>query len=203
MWNATILEGQEYPIWRRKSFEKTNPISWESFLHIPSPKWTDLRFSYARGLWYLLPFRGPIRMTNYNFHGHVQYCITIRYYSCSIDIYRNVKDVKCHNFGKLGISHFEKAGHLSSGQLDLTLYHSSLHSCSIWQIQKCGRLQNATLWKVRNILFWESRILQNSPQKLGQFSLISLYHLTSVHDPLYSGSVKSSTFKGTYQIDNL
>ena len=40
-------------------------------------------------------------MINYNFHAHVQYCITIQYLSCSIDIYRNVKYVKCHNFGKL------------------------------------------------------------------------------------------------------
>ena len=110
----------------KEKFWKTNPKSCKSFLHIPSPKWTDLRFPYARGLWYHLPFRGPIRMINYNFHAHVQYCITIHYLSCSIDIYRNVKDVKCHNVGKLGISHFEKAGHLSSGQLDLTLYHSSL-----------------------------------------------------------------------------
>ena len=104
----------------KEEFWKTNPKSCKSFLHIPSPKRTDLRFPYARGLWYHLPFRGPIRMINYNFHAHEQYCITIHYLSCSIDIYRNVKDVKCHNFGKLGISHFEKAGHLSSGQLDLT-----------------------------------------------------------------------------------
>ena len=104
----------------KEEFWKTNAKSCKSFLHIPSPKRTDLRFPYARGLWYHLPFRGPIRMINYSFHAHEQYCITIQYLSCSIDIYRNVKDVKCHNFGKLGISHFEKAGHLSSGQLDLT-----------------------------------------------------------------------------------
>ena len=104
----------------------THPKSCKRFLHIPSPTWADLKFSYARGLWYHLPFMGPIRMINYNFHAHVQYCITIHYLSCSIDIYRNVKDVKCHNFGKLGISHFEKAIHLSSGKLDLTLYRSSL-----------------------------------------------------------------------------
>ena len=63
-------------------------------------------------------FRGPVRLTNYNFHTHVQYCITIHYHSCSIDKYRNVEGPKCHNIGRLGISHFEKAGHLSSGQLD-------------------------------------------------------------------------------------
>ena len=114
------------PFGEGKVLQNLNPKSCKSFLHIPSPKRTDLRFPYARGLWYHLPFRGHIRMINYNFHPHVQYCITIHYLSCSIDIYRNVKDVKCHNVGKLGISHFEKAGHLSSGQLDLTLYHSSL-----------------------------------------------------------------------------
>ena len=62
---------------------------------------------------------GPIRLTNYNFHAHVQYCITIHYHSCSIDKYRNVEGPKCQ------------------------------------------------FWKVRNILFWEQRVLQNSPQKLG------------------------------------
>ena len=89
---------------------KTQPKSWKSFLHILSPTWADLRFPYARGLKYQLPFRGPIRLTNYNFHTHVQYCITIHYHSCSIDKYRTVKDANCHNFGRLGISCFEKKG---------------------------------------------------------------------------------------------
>ena len=55
----------------KEEFWKTHPKSCKSFLHIPSPKRTDLRFPYARGLWYHLPFRGPIRMINYNFHAHV------------------------------------------------------------------------------------------------------------------------------------
>ena len=63
---------------------------------------------YARDLKYHLPFRGPIRWTNYNFHPHVLYCITIHYQSCSIDKYRNMKDVKCQHFERLGISHLEK-----------------------------------------------------------------------------------------------
>ena len=61
------------------------------------------------GVWDIINLSwGPIRWTNYNFHPHVQYCITIQYLSCSIDKYRNVKDVKCHNFERLGISHLEK-----------------------------------------------------------------------------------------------
>ena len=93
----------------KAGFCKTHPKNWESFPHIPSPTWTDLRFPYARGLWYHHPLRGPIWLTNYNFHPHGLYCITIHYHSCSIDIYRTVKDVKCHNFrGRLGISHLEK-----------------------------------------------------------------------------------------------
>ena len=55
---------------------------------------------YARGLTYHhLPFMGPIRLTNYNLHAHVQYCITIHYNSCSIDKHRNVDGPKCCTFG--------------------------------------------------------------------------------------------------------
>ena len=92
----------------KAGFCKTHPKSWKTFLHIPSPTWADLRFPYARGLKYHLPFRGPIWLTNYNFHTFVQYYITIHYHSCSIDKYRNVKDANCQNFGRLGISHLEK-----------------------------------------------------------------------------------------------
>ena len=35
---------------------------------------------------------------------------SIHYHSCSIDKYRNVEGLKCHNFGRLGISYFEKEG---------------------------------------------------------------------------------------------
>ena len=92
----------------KAGFCKTHPKNWESFPHIPSPTWTDLRFPYARGLWYHHPLRGPIWLTNYNFHAHVQYCTTIHNHGCSIDKYRNVKDAKCQNVGRLGISHLEK-----------------------------------------------------------------------------------------------
>ena len=94
----------------QEGFCKTHPKSWESFLHIPSPTSAYLRFPCARGLRYHLPFWRPIRLTNYNFHGHVQYCITIHYHSCSIDKYRNVECPKCHNSGSLEISHFEQEG---------------------------------------------------------------------------------------------
>ena len=85
---------------------------------------------YARGLRYHLPFRGPIRLTNCYFHTHVQYCITFHYHMCSIDKYVNVEGPKCHNFGRLGISHLSR------------------------------------------------RVLQNSPQKLGEFPSHSFSHLS-------------------------
>ena len=94
----------------KEGFWKTHPKSCKSFLHIPSPTWANLRFPYARGLRYHHPLRGPIWLTNYNFHAHVQYCTTIHYHGCSIDKYRNVKNAKCQNFGRLGISHLEKEG---------------------------------------------------------------------------------------------
>ena len=113
MWkvqNATILKGWEYPVLRRKDFAKLTPNTGRlssTFLLPPELIWGPPN---ARGLWHHLLFRGPIRLTNYNFLAHVQYCITIPYHSCSIDKYRNVEDVKCHNFGRLGISHVEQEG---------------------------------------------------------------------------------------------
>ena len=92
-----------------EEFCKTHSKSWEIFFHIPSI-WADLRFPHALGLRYHLPYSKPIRMTNYNFHAHVQYCITFHYPGCSINKYRNVECPKCNNFGRLGISHFEKEG---------------------------------------------------------------------------------------------
>ena len=83
---------------RRKGFTKLTPKAGRvssTFLLPPELIWGS---PYARGLRYHLPFRGPIRLTNYIFH--VQYNITIHYHSCSIDKYRNVEDPKCHNFGR-------------------------------------------------------------------------------------------------------
>ena len=94
----------------KEGFCKTHLKSWESFLHIPSPTSADLTFPLCWGSLISLPFRGPIRLTNYNFHAHVQCCIIIHYHSCSIDKYRNVEGPKCHNCGRLGISCFEKEG---------------------------------------------------------------------------------------------
>ena len=51
-------------------------------------------------------------------------CMTMHNHSCSIDRYINVEDLKCHNFGSLGISHFEKEWPRPSGQLDPNYYHS-------------------------------------------------------------------------------
>ena len=101
-----------------------NILFWERRILQNSPQKLETIFStfllppeliwgspYARELWNIIYLSwGPIRLTNYNFHTHVQYYITIHYHSCSIDKYRNVKDVKCQNFGRLGISCFEKEG---------------------------------------------------------------------------------------------
>ena len=124
--------------------------------HSLSPPELTWGFPYARGLWYHLPFRGPIILTHYNFYAHVQYCITIHYHSYSIDKYRNVEGSKMPQF-----------------------------------------------WKVRNIQFWEGRILQNSPQKLGEFLPYSFSHLSWFEIPPMLGVCDICTFQGTYQIDKL
>ena len=98
------------PFWEgrvlQNSPQKVGEFPLHSFSHL---SWFEVP-PYARGLRYHLPFRTPIWLTNYNFHAHVQYCITIHYQSCSIDKYINVEGPKCDNFGRLGISHFEQAG---------------------------------------------------------------------------------------------
>ena len=117
----------------KEGFCKTHPKSWEfpphSFSHM-----TLFQASYVRGVRYHQPFRGPIRLTNYNFHAHVQYCITIHNQNCSIDKYRNVEGSKCNNFGRLGMSHFAKAGHLSLCQLRLTKCQAELMLYYSWQL---------------------------------------------------------------------
>ena len=95
----------------KEGFCKSHPKIWESFLLIPSPTWDEFSFL---GMWYHLSLRGPIRLTNYNFHACVQYCITIHYHSCIIDKYRNVDGPKCHNNERLRISCFEKEGYYKS-----------------------------------------------------------------------------------------
>ena len=49
----------------KEEFCKTHPKNWESFFHIPSPTWADLRFPYARGPRYHLPYRTPFQIDNY------------------------------------------------------------------------------------------------------------------------------------------
>ena len=78
-------------------------LFWGSFLP-PELIWDSL---YSRCKRYHLHFRGHIRLTNYNCHAHVEYCITIHYHTCHIDKYRHVEGPICHNFGWLGISYFE------------------------------------------------------------------------------------------------
>ena len=62
---------------------------------------------YCRGMTCYLYFRRHIRLTNYNFHTHVVYCITIHYHICHIDKYKHVEAPMCHNFERFGIFCFE------------------------------------------------------------------------------------------------
>ena len=70
---------------RKKGFTKLTPKAGRVSSTFLLPPELISGSSYARGLKCHLPFRGPIRSTNYNFHAHVQYCITIHYHSCSIE----------------------------------------------------------------------------------------------------------------------
>ena len=65
---------------------------------------------YSRAMRYHLHFRGHISLTDYNFHVHVEYCITVHYHICHMDKYRHVEGPTWHNFGRLGISCFEQEG---------------------------------------------------------------------------------------------
>ena len=208
--------------WKRRVLQNSTDKSWETFaphslshlswFEVPPCQVSEISSTFHEE---------AIRWANYNFHTHVQYCITIHYHSCSIDKYRNVKHVKCYNVGKLGISHFEKAGHLSSGQLDLTLYHSwpsDTTSCSIdkyWandgSLTKCltsfGRL--GISW------FWEGRILAKlHASKAGDtvwlhmsawsqmLSWFEVDHRCEV-TPMLGHLKYHLPFRGTYLIDKL
>ena len=57
------------------------------------------------------------------------------------------------------------------------LYNLLLLYLSYWQIQTCGRSKIPQFLQIRNILFWAGRVLQNSHQKLGEFSPHSFSHL--------------------------
>ena len=98
MWkgqNATILEGKEYPILSRKSFAKLTPKAGRVSSTFLLPPVVILCTTDARGVRYHQPFRGPIRLTNYNFHAHVHYCVTIHYHMCCIGKYKNVEGLQC------------------------------------------------------------------------------------------------------------
>ena len=85
VWIATIFEGYEYAVLRRKDFAKLSPKTGRIFCTFLLPReliWGSL---YAKDLWYHLFFMWHIRLTNYNFHSCVPYCITIHYHSSSIE----------------------------------------------------------------------------------------------------------------------
>ena len=93
MWKvhiSTILEGFNCPILGKKGFaevtQKAGRVS--SIFLLPSDVfWCS---PYTRSLRYHHNIRGPLRLTNYNFHTHILYCITFYYYICHIDKYWNV-----------------------------------------------------------------------------------------------------------------
>ena len=88
--NSIILEGLESLILGKKGFAKVTPKAGRvsSIFLLPSNVfWCAL---CSRGLRYHHNFRGPLRLTNYNFHTHILYCITFYYYICHIEKYRNV-----------------------------------------------------------------------------------------------------------------
>ena len=96
-WEGRILQN---------SPQKLGEFSPHSFSHL---SWFEVL--HMLGVCDIITFWGAtIWLTNYNFHAHVQYCTTIHNHGCSIDKYRNVKDAKCQNVGRLGISHLEKEG---------------------------------------------------------------------------------------------
>ena len=74
MWKvqiSTILEGSEYPILGRKGFGKLTPKAGRvsSIYLLPFDVfWCP---PYSRGLRYNQNFRGPLRLTNHNFHTHI------------------------------------------------------------------------------------------------------------------------------------
>ena len=83
---------------------------------------------------------GPIRMTNYNVHAHVQYCIGIHYLGCSIDKYRNVKYVKCSQFWKVRNIPFGEGRVLKNSRQKLQEFppHSFSQNELIWGSHMLG-----------------------------------------------------------------
>ena len=83
---------------------------------------------YARGMWYHQPFREPLRLTHYNFHTHVQYCVIFSYYICCIYTYKTIEGPKFHNYGRLGISFLHRQGFAKlTTKLDKFPPHSFSH----------------------------------------------------------------------------
>ena len=87
MWkvqNSTILEGLEYLILSRKGFVQVTPKAGRVSTTFLLPSELIWYPPYARGMRYHQPFRGHVRLTNDNFHAHVDHCITIHYHRYSI-----------------------------------------------------------------------------------------------------------------------
>ena len=82
MWKvqlSTILDGFNCPILGKKGFVEVTQKAGRvcSIFLLPSDVfWCS---PYSRGLRYYHSFRGPLRLTNYNFHTYMLYCITFYY----------------------------------------------------------------------------------------------------------------------------
>ena len=86
MWNVqifTTLQGFNCPIFGGKRFAEVTPKGGRvsSIFLLPSDVfWCP---PYSMGLRYHHNFRGPLRLTNYNFHTHILHCITFYYWYLS------------------------------------------------------------------------------------------------------------------------
>ena len=97
--NHTILS--------KKGFAKLTPKAGRVSSTFLLPSDVFLMSPYASSSRYHKHFTGPLRLTNHNFHTHIQYCITFYYYICDIDKYIYVEGLIFNNFGRLGIFYLE------------------------------------------------------------------------------------------------
>ena len=114
-------------------------------------------YQYTRGLWNIIFFSGQLSDWQIITSMHIctALCITIHYHSCSIDNYRNVKDVKCQNFGRLGISHLEKEGLLQNSLQKLEEFppHSFSH-LSWFEVLLCYASEMSSIFH-RELSNWQ------------------------------------------------
>ena len=106
---SQFSKARNIPFWEVRVLQHSLQKLGEFLPHSFHLSWFEV--SPMLGVWYIIYLSGYLSEWQIiTSHAHVQYCVTIHYYSCSIDKYRNVEDPKFHNCGRLGISCFEKEG---------------------------------------------------------------------------------------------